>query len=189
MRFLAPYGILPFLPLGSWGQYGGSLSRWTPLACVWLLNSHPSPDTVLSSPYSSSVFQWFGGPWIVDGYEHSLREELMRNSPSSFSRLHLHSWLVAHSWVDQQQRWESPGLLDGSTNVPEVSPPHPSTSANVPHFTLLFAPLRSGPFKSLSLPLVQTVQLWVIETTFLYVSKSVQPLERNHHINWIIYPK
>lgn len=33
------------------------------------------------------------------------------------------------------------------------------------------------------------VQLWVIETTFLYVSKSVQPLERNHNINWIIYPK
>lgn len=33
------------------------------------------------------------------------------------------------------------------------------------------------------------VQFSVIETTLLHVSKSVQQLEQNHNIDWIIFPK
>lgn len=78
------------------------------------------------------------------------------------------------------------GSLLGSTMavaMPLRSPPPYSSPAQIP------LPHVWAPWKSLSFSLIQTVQLWVIETTFLYVSKSVQPLERNHNINWIIYPK
>lgn len=83
----------------------------------------------------------------------------------------------------------SPGLLGGSANTPKVPSSPSQHQGKALCFTFVSASLRSGSFKSFFLPLVQTVQLWVIETTFLYVSKSVQPWERNHNINWIIYPK
>lgn len=192
MNFLALRGILPFLPLGviSWGRCGGSLSVWTckPLfglrrAALGLTEPCPLPIAQVS----------FSDSWPLNCRWTWTQSE--GGGGEKFSKLFLQA---APTCLISGPQLSGPSSGDESllgslmaVLMPRRCPPPriPSTSANLLHSTWLFAPLRSGPFKSLSLPLVQIVQLCVIETTFLYVSKSVQPLERNHNINWIIYPK